>query len=68
MKMDKTLNLIGLMRKANRISLTEEKCRDDIKAGRSCLVIIASDCSGTVKEKITGLAEQYNVRAIISDY
>ena len=66
--MDKALNLIGLMRKANRISLTEEKCREDIKAGRSALVIIASDCSDAVKEKISGLAAKYDVKYLISNY
>ena len=66
--MDKALNLIGLMRKANRVSLTEQKCREDIKAGRSRLVLIASDCSETVKCRISDLAERHGIKYIISDY
>ena len=66
--MDKALNLIGLMRKANRVSLTEQKCREDIKAGRSSLVLIASDCSETVKCRISDLAERHGIKYIISEY
>jgi ribosomal protein L7Ae-like RNA K-turn-binding protein len=60
--MDKALNLIGLMRKANKISVTEQKCREDIRFGRSKLVLIASDCSEKAGEKIRSLAESYNIR------
>lgn len=66
--MDKALNLIGLMRKANRISVTEQKCREDIRAGRSKLVLAASDCSETVKEKIRAFAEANDIRYMEADY
>ena len=66
--MDKALNLIGLMRKANKISLTEQKCREDIRCGRSKLVLIASDCSEKADEKIRLLAEKYNIRCAEAGY
>ena len=66
--MDKALSLIGLMRKANRISLTEDKCREDIKNGRSQLVLIASDCSERVSGKIRVLCENYDVECITAVY
>ena len=66
--MDKALNLIGLMRKANRLSLTELKCREDIKAGRSSLVLIASDCSENVRSRISDLADRHGIRYFISGY
>lgn len=56
------MNLIGLMRKANKISVTEQKCREDIRFGRSKLVLISSDCSEKAGEKIRSLAESYNIR------
>ena len=59
--MDKALNLIGLMRKANKISVTEQKCREDIRFRKSKLVLIASDCSEKAGEKIRSLAENYNI-------
>lgn len=66
--MDKALNLIGLMRKANRISLTEQKCREDIRSGKSCLILVASDCSESVKCRISDLAEKHGIKYINSDY
>ena len=66
--MDKALNLLGLMRKANRISLTEDKCREDIKNKRSQLVLTASDCSERVSVKIRELCEICNVRYLAVDY
>ena len=66
--MDKALNLIGLMRKANRISVTEQKCREDIRAGRSKLILFASDCSETVKNKIKAFAETNGIRCTDTGY
>ena len=66
--MDKALNLIGLMRKANRLSLTEDKCREDIKNRKSQLVLIASDCSERVSVKIRELCEKYDVKCMETDY
>ena len=66
--MDKALKLLGLMRKANRVSLTEEKCREDIRAGRSKLVLISSDCSESVATRIRKLAENHNVKCINAGY
>ncbi|MBR0351936.1 MAG: ribosomal L7Ae/L30e/S12e/Gadd45 family protein [Oscillospiraceae bacterium] len=59
--MDKSLSLIGLMRKANKVSVTEQKCREDIRSGRSSLILIASDCSDNAGNRIRSLAESHNI-------
>lgn len=66
--MDKALNLIGLMKKANRISVTEAQSREDIKSGKSKLVLIASDCSEISSRKIHNLANDYGIRCMDSGY
>ena len=66
--MDNALKLIGLMRKANKISLTEQKCKEDIKSGKSELILFASDCSETVREKIRTLSEIHHVSYITCEY
>ena len=60
--------MIGLMRKANKLSLTEQKCKEDIKNGKSELILISSDCSDNVSEKIRILSDNHNIRCIRCEY
>ena len=66
--MDKALSLIGLMRKANKISVTEQKCREDIRSGRSSLILIASDCSEKAGNRVRFLAESHHIRCADAGY
>ena len=40
---EKILNLLGLMRRANALSLGEDKALDSLKAGKAKLLLFASD-------------------------
>ena len=66
--MDKALNLLGLMKKSNRITLTEKSCREDIISGRSKLVLTASDGSTRTIDKIRKLAEAKEIKCIDAGY
>ena len=65
---DKSLSLLGLMKKAGAIEFTELNCQKAIKERKAKLLLIASDASETGCEKILNLCESYKIKAIHTQY
>ncbi len=63
--MDKALSLIGLAKRAGKISAGEEAVKDSIRHGKAHLVIIASDASDNTKKSITNSCNYYGVKCYI---
>lgn len=62
--MDKVLGLIGIAKKAGRITAGSEMCEDMIRRGNSKLIIIASDISKNGYKAITDCCKHYNIKHI----
>lgn len=60
--MDKILGLIGLAKKAGRITAGSQMCEDEIRRGNAKLIIIASDISDNGYKAITDCCKHYNVK------
>ena len=68
MSVDPCLRLLGLMRRANSISVTESSCEDDIRKHRSCLMLFASDCSQRAKDRMEKIAVSCGVETVSLRY
>ncbi|MEE0944775.1 MAG: ribosomal L7Ae/L30e/S12e/Gadd45 family protein [Clostridia bacterium] len=62
--MDKILGLIGLAKKAGRITTGSELCEDAIRRGMSKLIIIAKDISDNGCKAICDCCKHYGVKYI----
>ncbi len=62
--MDKLLQMLGMAKKAGKVTTGEILCEKAIKSGESVLVIIAKDISQNSKKDITNLCKYYGVRYI----
>lgn len=62
--MDKILGLIGLAKKAGRITTGSEPCEDAIRCGISKLIIIAEDISNNGLKAICDCCTYYGVKYI----
>lgn len=51
---EKTLNLLGLMRKANAISVGETNTGGAVRAGKAKLLLLASDASDNARSRARG--------------
>ncbi|MBS7298581.1 MAG: ribosomal L7Ae/L30e/S12e/Gadd45 family protein [Eubacteriales bacterium] len=60
--MDKVLGLIGLAKKAGRITAGSELCEDAIRRGDSKLIIIADDISDNGKKAICDCCRHYGIK------
>lgn len=58
---DKALSLIGLAMKAGRCVSGETMTESEVKSGRACLVLIASDASENTKKKFRDMCKFYKV-------
>ena len=65
---DSALNLLGLCRKAGKLSPGHDACKASINQGRASLCLICSDASQRLNEEITALAEKAGVRIFDVDY
>lgn len=63
--MNKILGLIGLAKRAGRISEGAEFSEDAVRHGRSKLVIIAADTSENGKKAIRDCCEHYKVKYVL---
>lgn len=63
--MDKILSLIGLAKKAGRISEGSDFSEDAIRHGKAKLVIVAADTSENGKKAIRDCCEHYKVKYIL---
>ena len=69
---DSALNLLGLCRRAGKLSLGHDACKQAINSGKAKLCIICSDASERLSDEVSGLAKShgktvYNVRYTMLD-
>lgn len=64
MKNDKVLSMIGLAKKAGKISNGAPNCEKAIKSKNSRLIIVACDISDNGKKAITDCCKYYSVNYI----
>ena len=62
--MDKVLQMIGMAKRAGKITTGEFLCEKSIKSKESVLIIIASDISDSSRKSITNSCQYYNVKYI----
>lgn len=65
---DKFLNLLGICRKAGKLTLGAAKTLEAIKAGKSELVIVASDLSEKTEKELKFTAKNTNVAVERTEY
>ncbi len=63
--MDKVLGMIGLAKRAGKVTTGEFLCEKAIKSGQSKLIIIAEDISDNGKKDIINSCNYYGVQHII---
>ena len=61
----KLYGLIGLARRAGKVSFGTESSKEEIKKGKAKLVLIAENCSEKTKNNIKELAKMYKVPVYI---
>ena len=59
--MKKALGLLGLAKRAGRVSSGESACKEAIRFGSSYLILLAKDASANTKKNITDSCSFYNV-------
>ena len=65
---DSALSLLGLCRKAGKMSMGHDACKIALKTGSAELCVICSDASERLDGEITFLAEQAQVTLYSVDY
>lgn len=65
---DSALSLLGLCRKAGKLSLGHDACKAALNAGSASLCVICSDASQRLNDEITALAENAGVRIFDVSY
>lgn len=58
---DSALNLLGLCRRAGRLSLGHDACKQSLNSGKAKLCIICCDASERLYDEISGLAKAHNI-------
>lgn len=59
--MKKALGLLGLAKRAGRVSSGESACKEAIRFGSSYLILLANDASANTKKNITDSCRFYDV-------
>lgn len=62
--MDKLLQMIGMAKKAGKVTTGGFLCEKSVKSGESFLVIIASDISANSRKTITDACKNYGVKYV----
>ncbi len=65
---DSALSLLGLCRRAGKLSLGHEACKSALNAGAARLCVICADASPRLNEEISALAEKAGVRVFDVSY
>ena len=65
---DSALSLLGLCRKAGKLSLGHDACKASLNAGNASLCVICSDASQRLNEEITSLANNAGVKIFDVSY
>lgn len=63
---DKFLGILGLAKRAGKVSTGEEKCSLAVKKGISKLVIVACDASDNTKKSIIDSCKYYNIKYVVA--
>ncbi len=58
---ERILGLLGLMRRANAVSLGEDQAGDTVKAGKAKLLLLSSDISDNARRKAENASNGRNV-------
>ena len=61
---EKTLNLLGLMRRAGAIALGEDQSADCVRGGKAKLLLLSSDVADNARRKAENLSEGRNVQMV----
>lgn len=61
---EKTLNLLGLMRRANAISIGETNAGATVRAGKAKLLLLAADASDNARRRAEGFTAGRNVLTV----
>lgn len=64
MNEEKILSMLGLAKRANKVSTGEFICKKAIKAGQAKIAVIACDASDNKKKSIKNSCDFYEVRYI----
>lgn len=59
--MTKAMGLLGLAKKAGRVSAGETACKEAVRFGTSYLILIAQDASANTTKNITDSCRYYDV-------
>lgn len=59
---DSALSLLGLCRKAGKLSLGHDACKASLNAGTASLCVICSDASERLKNEISSLSKKAEVK------
>lgn len=65
---DSVLSLLGLCRKAGKLSMGHDACKQSLNTGRAELCVICSDASERLNGEIMFLADKANVTVYGVDY
>ena len=65
---DSALSLLGLCRKAGKLSLGHDACKASLNSGNASLCVICSDASARLNEEITSLAQKAEVIIVDVSY
>ena len=63
--MQKAMGLIGLAKRANKLSCGESACKEAIRMGKSFLIILAEDTGENTRKNILDSCNYYNVEHLI---
>lgn len=59
--MSSDLNILGLCRKANKLSMGHDACKDSVRGKKACVCLISKESSDRVFNEFTNLCGQYGV-------
>ena len=65
--MSSDLNILGLCRRANKLSMGPDACKDSVRQKKACLCLVSAESSGRVFKEFSNLCEQYDVPIIKID-
>lgn len=66
--MDKILNMLGLMRRANAIQIGETNTGSTVRSGKGKLLLLASDASENARSRAEGFARGRNIQTVNLPY
>ncbi len=59
--MSSDLNILGLCRRANKLSMGHDACKDSVRNRKACVCLISKESSERVYNEFENLCEQYGV-------